>query len=203
MKKLPRLSFSLTQNSQMKSYLLALFLGASIILLSCGKNSVGNEEQRSFLNIDNGQFNVNVIVVDVTDDGSGPRGSGSVSFDFSGDITGSFSASGLLTTAQTDTQGVGAVITKIENPDFDRFDEVISLLAFNPTGNGKADVFILGSTTPVDSLQTGTSYLINPLGPFTTAVFLNGIGFKSSGPVQRICSRQPTMLFSWKRGWYL
>jgi hypothetical protein len=42
-----------------------------------------------------------------------------------------------------------------------RFDEVISLLAFNPTGNSKADIFILGSTTPVDSLQTGLSYLIS------------------------------------------
>ena len=79
-----------TQKLTKKLYIIFLFLAVAL-LIACGKNGMSGSNERPFLNILNGHFNVNVIIVDLTDDGSGQRGSGTISFDFAGDNSGSFS----------------------------------------------------------------------------------------------------------------
>jgi hypothetical protein len=152
-----------------------ILLGLWLTDLGCGPNKTGSQGRTEVLQIDDGEFEVEAIIIQGIDPGTGPRGSGSLSFTFTGDDSGSFSASGPLTTGQTDSAGVGAVINQIENPDLLLVEETFSLIAFRPTGDGKADVFIVGGPNAVDAFDPGLFYSIGPSGFFSTGLFLRGI----------------------------
>ena len=157
-----------------KNFLLAIFFVFSAICINCGNGGGINEEERPFLVIESGRFDLNAIVQEGGSvNNSTALGSGSLSFSFTGDIAGSYSASGPLVEAQTDT-GVGAILTLIEDIDFERFNEALSMLAILPTGNGQADVFVIGSNAAVDTLEPDLFYAIGPSGLFN-GLFLNGI----------------------------
>jgi hypothetical protein len=131
--------------------------------------------ERPFLVIDNGRFEVDAVVV-AEDSNSNDLGSGSLSFSFSGDVSGTYSASGRLATNQKDHAGAGAVITLIENVDFNRIEEGFSVVGFHPIGGGRADVLVLGSKHLVSfaSLKAGDTYGIGPDFPFN-GLYLAGV----------------------------
>lgn len=160
-----------------KIWLFIVLLSLTSVYLACSKD-IDSEEPRPFLNIDNGFFEVETVIQEEnSSDSSGMAlGSGSLSFTYTGDINGTFFASGPLVSDQTAKDGVGAIITLVENVDFETFDEGFSLLAFHPTGDGKADVFILGTKydSPLTSLKAGDVFGIGPLEPFN-GLYLNGI----------------------------
>ena len=96
-----------------------------------------------------------------------------MSFGFSGDITGTYSANGQLLLNQADSSGVGAVLDRVNNLDFNTIDEGFSILGFLPKGGGKADIFSVGTQlfAPVDSLEAGRTFGIGPGGSFVGAYF--------------------------------
>ncbi|MFQ6115524.1 MAG: hypothetical protein ACE5NG_15805, partial [bacterium] len=122
------------------------------------------------------QFEVDVIVLQEGESGGDSLGSGSISFDFLGDISGTYSASGPLVSNQTENDGVGAILTLLEGEDLETTYEGLSLLGFHPTGDRKVDVFLL--STKIDAflpaIEPGNSYGIGPLAPFN-GLFLNGL----------------------------
>ncbi|RMD88075.1 MAG: hypothetical protein D6813_12635 [Calditrichaeota bacterium] len=161
--------------------LFCIFLGFCIFYLSCSKDNKPKEEVRPFLNIEKGTFDVDVIIQqpgETTGNSSGtPLGSGKLSFKYSGDIEGDYSVSGSLVVNQQEKQGVGAVLSLMEDLIFpDQINEALSILAFYPRGDGKADIFLLGNKTdfPVSSIEPGDVFGIGPLDPFN-GLFLEGL----------------------------
>ncbi|MFQ5823358.1 MAG: hypothetical protein ACE5JB_04815 [bacterium] len=161
-----------------KSCFCVVLFGFSIIYIACSKGDDNNEDSRPFLNIENGQFEVDAILITENgiDSSASPYGSGSISFDFAGDITGTFSVSGALDSNQTENDGVLAILNVFEDEEFETINEFLSLLGFHPTGDGKADVFVLGSKSdfPLSSIEPDNSYGIGTSAPFN-GYFLKGL----------------------------
>ncbi len=154
------------------------FLAASLLALIACRNSAETDRlNEPFLQITNGRFEVQPVVLynDTTYAGM-PMGSGSLEFDYDGDLKGRFTANGALFVAQKDSQGVAAIIAKLFSIDFQEYREGLSLVGFRPRGDGAADIFVLGTKVGValDSIQTGFSYGIGPLQPFN-GLFLVGL----------------------------
>lgn len=150
---------------------LSIFL---LLLSACDSRPEFTEQVAPFMEIIDGQFDVNaVLTINTANPTDSLLGSGSLSFDFNGDTSGTFSATGALVNNQSTVSGVGAVLDRVDNLDFNTIDEGLSLLAFIPLGNGKADIFSLGTrlTNPVDSVQAGESFAIGPNAPFVAAYF--------------------------------
>ncbi|MDQ7052271.1 MAG: hypothetical protein Q9P14_05065, partial [candidate division KSB1 bacterium] len=127
-----------------------IFSGLLFVLLLVGsacRNSAESDRQNEpFLQITNGRFDVQAVILynDTSYTGM-PMGSGTIAFDYDGDLKGSFSASGALFVAQKDSQGVAAIIAKLFNIDFEVYREGLSLVGFRPRGDGTADIFVLGT----------------------------------------------------------
>jgi hypothetical protein len=129
------------------------------------------------LTIENGQFDVKAIIIDDSTDLNTPaRGAGDLAFDFKGERTGKFSVSGPLTFNQTTNDATGAVVEKFENPVAGTPAEALSLVGFHPTGNGKADIIILGTKSQASPspFKAGDIHGIGPSGSFN-GIFLNGV----------------------------
>ncbi len=156
---------------------LAIALGLFAWLVACGPATQKTKTTGPFLTIQNGRFEVTSVYLttDVVPSGQA-MGSGNLSFDFSGDTSGTFIASGPLVSNQTQNIGVGAFIVRIWDEDYSIFREGMSVLGFYPKSNGKADVFVLGTKTDVllDSIKAGNIYGIGPNNRFN-GLYLKGI----------------------------
>jgi hypothetical protein len=106
-------------------------------------------------------------------------GSGALSSSFSGDKSGTYSVAGPLVSDQVENPAVGAIFTPGEDVTTGGTIEGFSILGFHPTGNGKADIFILGTKTdaPLTSIEPGVTYGIGSFAPFT-AVFFVGVNIQ-------------------------
>ncbi|GEM_PF-4359894 len=149
----------------------------AFIFFACEPDFKTNTEPQPFLTIENGQFEVRAIAIDdSTDLRNTARGSGSLAFDFKGELSGKFSVSGVLTFNQTTNDATGAVVEKFEHPITGFPAEALSLIGFHPTGNGKADIIVLGTKSQASPapFQPGDTHGIGPSGTFN-GLFLNGI----------------------------
>lgn len=154
--------------------LLAILFTAVLLFPACNSTPDFANQELPFMEIQNGQFEVDAILtINSADTGGMLLGSGSVSFSFSGDTSGTYSAAGSLLLNQSDTSGVGAILNRIENLDLNTVDEGFTLLAFFPTGDGKTDILTIGTKlfSPVDTLQQGFVYGIGPNSAFLAAYF--------------------------------
>ncbi len=162
----------------LRNFIFSGLLFALLLAGSACRNSAESDQQNEpFLQITNGRFDVKAVILynDTSYTGM-PMGSGTIAFDYDGDLKGNFSASGALFVAQKDSQGVAAIIAKLFSIDFEEYRESLGLVGFRPRGDGTADIFVLGTKVGVslDSIQTGYSYGIGPLQPFN-GLFLLGL----------------------------
>jgi hypothetical protein len=149
----------------------------AFIFFACEPDFKTNTKPQPFLTIENGHFEVNAIVIaDSADLNTPARGAGSISFDYKGDMAGTFSVSGPLAFNQATNEGTGAVIEKFENPVAGIPAEALSLVGFHPTGNGKADIIVLGTKSEASPspFKAGDIHGIGPSGTFN-GLFLNGV----------------------------
>jgi hypothetical protein len=146
-------------------WLVLALTGFLLPLVSCGDNL--DEEPIITVDIENGQFEVDAVLLPSSgSNAQGPLGSGSLSFTFKGDLSGTFKVSGSLSSNQTANEGVGALVGPYESNDVK--GEGFSFLGFRPTGNGKADIFLVGmrqDIPPLSSITPG-NYGIGPFGRF-------------------------------------
>jgi len=150
-------------------------IGLIPFLLACESKIELKSGDQPYLLIENGKFSVDAVVIrsDTTWDGM-PMGSGTLSFDYSGELTGKYDISGSLVRSQKNKDGVGALIAVIFDISFQIYQEGLSLIGFRPKGNGKADVFILATKRDValDSLKAGDVYGIGSFAPFNGLFFV-------------------------------
>lgn len=154
-------------------FLIGLFVFLSS-LASCDKSLDSKTPDIPVINFDNGQFDIQAVVLDTNATSSGPNlGSGTLSFRYSGDMSGNFSASGSLVINQNDSSGVAALLSIFEDIELDIFLEGLSLIAFQPTSDGKADVFALNSKVGIgfQSIKTGDIFGIGDLAQFNGALY--------------------------------
>lgn len=160
-------------NSVFCMLIMPLLLAAA--LFSCSNDDDPGNAITPFMLIEEGQFSVEVLLnTDTSNQDSTFLGAGTISFDFSGDTSGAFFASGpLYLNQRADSTGVGALLDRIFNAVFGGVDEGLSLLAIVPVGNGKVDVLTIGTRLfePVDTLQVGVNFGIGPNAPFIAAYF--------------------------------
>ncbi|MFQ5603343.1 MAG: hypothetical protein ACE5HS_08760 [bacterium] len=146
-------------------------------IAACGTDSENKQEPAPIVNITNGQFDVVAIMPeDLTNEDGAPFGSGSLSFKYSGDDSGAFSVSGPLAIGQIQNDAVGATLVKLEENDLGTQNEGFTVVGFHPLGNGKADIFVLGTktNTSVLPIKNGDAFGIGPL-EFFNGLFLKGI----------------------------
>lgn len=148
--------------------------GLIAVCLACQKPNDTSNADTPFLEISNGQFEIHAVILNP--DGTTPgnaMGSGTLTFDYSGDSSGSFFASGALLNNQTEHAAVGALLDKIPDEDYGGNNEGLSIMGFRPVADGKADIFILGTKTDVelDSIKAGHNYGIGPLDRFNGVYF--------------------------------
>ncbi|MFQ5771179.1 MAG: hypothetical protein ACE5HX_11625 [bacterium] len=162
----------------MKSCFFIIIIGIAFFNIVCGKDNNNTKESTSFLNIENGHFEVDAIILtDNSSINSGtPLGSGSLSFEFTGDDSGTFSVSGSLVSQQTQNNAVGAIVVKLEENDVGTLNEGFSIVGFHPRGDGKADVFVLGTKNSVSlfPFKSGDVFGIGTFDPFN-GLYLQGI----------------------------
>lgn len=152
----------------------SIFFAVLVLLSACDSEPDFAKNESPFMEITNGQFEIDAILtINSADPSDSLLGSGSLSFDFAGDINGTYSAAGQLILNQTDSGGVGAVLDRVNNLDFNTIDEGFSILGFLPRSNGRADIFSVGTQlfAPVDSIEAGRTFGIGPSGPFVGAYF--------------------------------
>ncbi|MFQ5752942.1 MAG: hypothetical protein ACE5HI_13190 [bacterium] len=151
----------------------AVFVGIFLVFVACG-DDIKNEPIIT-IDITIGEFDVHAVPLENSNNpNQGPLGSGSLSFFFSGNDSGTFNVSGSLATNQKQNDGVGALIGPFEVQDVQ--GEGFSMLGFHPIGNDKAEIFLIGASgnvTPLQSLVPG-NYPIGPSAPFT-GFYLMGI----------------------------
>ncbi|MCI0698908.1 hypothetical protein L0337_43770 [candidate division KSB1 bacterium] len=158
---------------------LAVLIGPLFVFIfvACEPDFKTNTKSQPFLTIENGQFDVNAIIIDdSTDLNTSARGSGSFAFDYKGDISGRFSVSGTLVFNQATNDAAGAVVEQFEDPVAGIPAEALSLVGFHPTGNGKADIIVLGTKSQASPspFKAGDIHGIGPSGSFN-GLFLSGI----------------------------
>ncbi len=156
-------------------FCLVLF-GFSVIHIACNTDEA-NKDTSLFMEILNGQIEVDVKLIDDSGSTSAtPYGSGTISFDYSGDMEGTFSVTGALDSLQTDKDGVLAILNVFKDDDDITTDEFLSLIGYHPTGDGKANVLLLNQKNdwPLTSIEPGFSYVIGTGAPFNCA-FLIGL----------------------------
>lgn len=154
-----------------KNLLLFGFFSCFLVLTSCG-NELEITSKNPYMIIEDGIFEVQSMILDTLAESAGPDlGSGTLSFKYSGDIEGTFSASGPLVENQTES-GVGAVLSFILfNTQPASYLQGLELIAFNPTGNGKADALILFTKNGLQSITAGDIHGVGSLEEFSVAFF--------------------------------
>ena len=155
----------------------AVLLAFTHLGIGCGKEGEKAKNPGPFLSIQDGHFQIEASILAENATSAGPAlGSGSLSFNFSGDTSGTYAISGALVDDQTENQGVGAILAPIDDEEFGTVIESFVIIGFDPTGRGKADIFLLSTKIGVvlDSITAGNTYGIGAFADFN-GLFFNGL----------------------------
>lgn len=171
-----KISETFSDKSPVSRLIKVYFVGGLILFFCACGGDKAVDTSNPFLIVQEGEFEVEAVITGSDMLLVGALGSGTLSFRFSGDITGTFSVSGALESSQTDNEGCGSLIIKTEDDITGRLNEGFSVLGFRPTDSNKADVFLLGTRrdAPLSAIEAGVDYGIGPLGAFV-ALYIVGV----------------------------